>query len=226
MGAVSGDENTGSFHVATPADLTSRPTAALKSGDLAYIVSKVGTSEGPRYFLDKTSSASIDGVGIIATDSGVGRWLSEALYGSSAVAALRTKIAASFEAIWQAPTAPGTYTEMATIPGGFVPNTPFVKVRIAASFTRGDEGAGNANMTVRARLSGVGIICAFKVGTVGAGSCVGGAAESIVGVPVNTALPDLILEWTSDTEDTSWALLGGGASQMASVVLEETNLVL
>lgn len=82
MGAVSGDINTLSFSVANAADLTSRPTAALRSGDRAYVTDKVATTEGPLFFIDKSSVIPVDGVGVLATNSGVGRWLSEALYGA------------------------------------------------------------------------------------------------------------------------------------------------
>lgn len=81
MGAVSGDINTLSMSVDTAVDLSSRTTAALKSGDRAFITAKVGTPEGPLFFIDKTSVLAVDGVGVLATNSGVGRWLSEALYG-------------------------------------------------------------------------------------------------------------------------------------------------
>src|SRR5512145_140396 len=81
MGAVSGDDSTLSFSVTTIADLSSRPTAGLQSGDRAFVASKVGTAEGPLFFIDKSSTTPVDNVGVIATNSGVGRWLSEAIYG-------------------------------------------------------------------------------------------------------------------------------------------------
>jgi hypothetical protein len=81
VGAVSGDDSTLSFSVTSIADLSSRPTAALQSGDRAYVSSKVGTPEGPLFFIDKTSTIPVDNISVIATNSGVGRWLSEALYG-------------------------------------------------------------------------------------------------------------------------------------------------
>lgn len=82
MGAVSGDVNGLRLDCVNAADLTSRPTAGLRNGDRAYVADRVGTAEGPHFYLDKTSTATpATGKGVIATDSGVGRWLSEALFG-------------------------------------------------------------------------------------------------------------------------------------------------
>lgn len=82
MGAVSGDVNGLRLDCVDAADLTSRPTAGLRNGDRAYVNDRVGTSEGPHFYLDKTSTATpATGKGVIMTDSGVGRWLSDALYG-------------------------------------------------------------------------------------------------------------------------------------------------
>lgn len=80
MGAVSGDINSLSMECVDASDLASRPIASMKSGDRAYVRSKVGTAESPRFFLDKTSVLPVDGVGVLATLGGVGRWLSETLY--------------------------------------------------------------------------------------------------------------------------------------------------
>lgn len=82
MGAISGDVNSASIHAADAADLTSRPVAALKSGDRAFVVSGIDTAQGPLFYYLSTGAQTVDGVGVIATASGVGRWLSEALYPS------------------------------------------------------------------------------------------------------------------------------------------------
>lgn len=74
MGAVSGDVNTLSTHCTNAADLASRPVAGLKTGDMAYV-----ESFRCWFVLDRTSTASANGVTIIATPSGnlistTGRW--------------------------------------------------------------------------------------------------------------------------------------------------------
>lgn len=83
MGAVSGDINTLSMSVVDATDLASRPIANLRDGDRAYVTSRVGLPEGPLFFLNRTSTATVDGIGVLATLGGVGRWLSEAMYGGS-----------------------------------------------------------------------------------------------------------------------------------------------
>lgn len=83
MGAVSGDVNTISMSVLNAADLGSRPVSNLRSGDRAFLADRTSQPEGPLFFLDKSSTATVDGVGVLATLEGVGRWLSEAYYGGS-----------------------------------------------------------------------------------------------------------------------------------------------
>jgi hypothetical protein len=104
MGAVSGDVNTASFVAADAADLASRPIASLRNGDRAYVTSKASSAEGALFFLDRASVLPVDGVGVLAASGGVGRWLSEAFYGSmrvpifaANVAALTATAVASFE---------------------------------------------------------------------------------------------------------------------------------
>lgn len=80
MGAVSGDINSLAMACVDEADLASRPIASMKSGDRAYVESKAGTPEGALFFLDRNSTAVVDGVGVLATLGGVGRWLSEAMF--------------------------------------------------------------------------------------------------------------------------------------------------
>jgi hypothetical protein len=90
MGAISGDVNSLAMHCVNATDLASRPIAGLKSGDQAYLADRVGTVEGPLFFLDKTSVTAVNGVGILATNGSVGRWLSEALYGGNPISAEET----------------------------------------------------------------------------------------------------------------------------------------
>lgn len=92
MGAVSGDINSLGMKCETPADLSSRPVSAMKSGDRAYVVSEEGSSWGPKYFLDQTSTLAPNGTTVIATLSALsslpisaGRWLSEKAFDASTV---------------------------------------------------------------------------------------------------------------------------------------------
>lgn len=80
MGAVSGDINSLAMECVDEADLASRPIASMKNGDRAYVESKAGSPEGALFFLDRGSTAAVDGVGVLAALGGVGRWLSEAFF--------------------------------------------------------------------------------------------------------------------------------------------------
>lgn len=84
MGAIGGDVNSPAVHCINATDLASRPIASMKSGDRAYVEDRVGKAEGPRFFLDRESTLTVDNVGVLATFGGVGRWLSEELYGTGA----------------------------------------------------------------------------------------------------------------------------------------------
>jgi hypothetical protein len=64
-------------------DLESRPIASKKSGDLAWVASKIAAPEKALFFLDTTSVLLADGAGVLTALGGVGRWLSLALYGTS-----------------------------------------------------------------------------------------------------------------------------------------------
>lgn len=69
MGAVSGDINTLSLSCLDAADLASRPVAALEDGDIAFVQSLRS------YFaINRTSTTAANGVTIITTPTGVGRW--------------------------------------------------------------------------------------------------------------------------------------------------------
>lgn len=83
MGAVSGDINSLSTFCIDAADLGSRPINAMQSGDRAFVQDRVGSKEGPLFFLDRSSELPVDGVGVLEPLGGVGRWLSEALFDSS-----------------------------------------------------------------------------------------------------------------------------------------------
>lgn len=80
MGAISGDVNTQSTYCTDAADLESRPVTSMESGDRAWVEAKVGSPEGPLFFLDKSSTLPIDGVGVLSALGGVGRWLSEVVF--------------------------------------------------------------------------------------------------------------------------------------------------
>jgi hypothetical protein len=79
MGAVSGDVNSGSMKCATLADLTARPVAGLESGDLAWVQDRIGQADGPFYYYQSDSVQAL-AAGVVATSSGVGRWLSLELF--------------------------------------------------------------------------------------------------------------------------------------------------
>lgn len=94
MGSISGDINSSYLQCANAADLASRPIAALRNGDCAFLDDRIGTIEGPLFFLDRTSTDPVDGVGVLATLGGVGRWLSAAFYNGSKVPVSATTAAA------------------------------------------------------------------------------------------------------------------------------------
>jgi hypothetical protein len=85
MGAISGDVNSLYMQCADASDLASRPIAGLRSGDQAYLFDRVGSFEGPLFYLDKASVEVVDGVGVLAASGSVGRWLSVALYNGAEV---------------------------------------------------------------------------------------------------------------------------------------------
>lgn len=70
MPAVSGDDEFTGTSVLDAAQLTGVDATAFSDGDLAYL-----TGSKKFYHLDKSSTAIPDGVLVIATKSGVGRWV-------------------------------------------------------------------------------------------------------------------------------------------------------
>lgn len=175
MGAISGDVNSASIHCVDAADLTSRPVAALKSGDRAWITSKVGTAEGPLFYYQSDSAIATDGVGVIATSSGVGRWLSEALYpvGSGDLTVF-TELAAD-TLVGAAPNA-NFFNSAALV----APADGFVDIWVTASL---DSGANSANVAFAGSIQPAATnIGGFSVGTAGVSTVSSGGMVKRVAV--------------------------------------------
>lgn len=94
MAAISAQLSPVPLSCVDPVDLASKPIGSLLSGDLAYVASKAGSTEGPLFMLDRTSTLPVDGVGVLATSAPEGRWLSLVLYNGGALTGLSQDVLA------------------------------------------------------------------------------------------------------------------------------------
>lgn len=81
MGTVSANLSPVTLSCVDNADLAQKPIGSLLTGDLAFVESHEATPEGPYFFLNLGSAATVDGVSVLSTSAPQGRWLSLAYYG-------------------------------------------------------------------------------------------------------------------------------------------------
>lgn len=114
MGAVSGQLSPVVLSCVDDADLAQKPIGSLLSGDLAYVASHDGQPEGPLYYLSTTSTAVVDGIGVLSTSAPEGRWLSVSLYNGAGTMRTVSNVAA-LAALNDATMLAGTLVYVATV---------------------------------------------------------------------------------------------------------------